>query len=338
MLTSYALYRLSSPTIIGSVRACVNRTTGQRFAVKSISKSDPNVKPGGLAREITLLQEMEHENIIQLVDIFEDSEYVHLVTDICLGGELFDKVVEKSAEDNGCPCFREEEASRIIHQVLKSVDYMHKKNVAHRDIKPENILFETTDQDSPIRIIDFGLSRKHHSKKNTPMSTIVGTPYYIAPEVLKKSYDKRCDLWSVGVIAYIILCGYPPFNGRCNDETHASVQRGKYYFPIEEWKDISNEAMDFIHRMLQMDPRRRMSAKEAMNHPWILKHNTNTSASNDDVCMTEEVRQVTSHEYSPYSTSLEVVYHAEPPPVRKAIAVVSPTPSLRKVRMSSFYH
>jgi serine/threonine protein kinase len=197
----------------GSVRECIDRRTGQRYAVKSLCKKDPNVKPGGLVREITLLQEMKNDNIINLVDIIEEEDYVHLVTDLCSGGELFDKIVEKAEENNGSPCFREDEAARIMHQLLTAVSYMHKKNVAHRDIKPENILLQTTNQDSPVKIIDFGLSRKH-TKRNGPMSTIVGTPYYIAPEVLRKSYDKTCDLWSVGVIAYIILCGYPPFNGK----------------------------------------------------------------------------------------------------------------------------
>ena len=113
-----------------------------------------------------------------------------------------------------------------MHQLLTAVSYMHKKGVVHRDIKPENILFTSTDQDSPIKIIDFGLSRKHNStKKSSPMTTVVGTPYYIAPEVLHRKYDKTCDLWSMGVIAYIILCGYPPFNGRDNDETHRCVMR-----------------------------------------------------------------------------------------------------------------
>ena len=135
--------------------------------------------------------------------LYEDAEYVHLVTDICKGGDLFDRIVEKSEADNGdTACFAEGEAARIMYQLLSSVSYMHKNNVAHRDIKPDNILFETNEDDSPIKICDFGLSRKHGGT-DSPMKTIVGTPYYIAPEVLQKRYDKSCDLWSAGVIAYI---------------------------------------------------------------------------------------------------------------------------------------
>mmetsp|Transcript_1073 Transcript_1073/g.2142 ORF Transcript_1073/g.2142 Transcript_1073/m.2142 type:complete len:392 (-) Transcript_1073:156-1331(-) len=267
----------------GSVRECIDRVTGQHFAVKSIRKSDPSIMPGGLAREIILLREMKHPSIVQLVDVYEDADYVHLVTDLCTGGELFDKICEKSSNrDNGAACFAEDEAARIMFQILVAVSYMHKRGIVHRDIKPENILFETTDEDSPIKIIDFGLSRKHYGGQEPPMTSVVGTPYYIAPEVLRKKYDKSCDLWSVGVIAYILLCGYPPFNGANNDQTHRRVLRGRYYFPAEDWKDVSIEAMDFIHRMLQMDPRKRMTVEQALNHPWITRHINNDAAMSDD--------------------------------------------------------
>mmetsp|Transcript_1071 Transcript_1071/g.2137 ORF Transcript_1071/g.2137 Transcript_1071/m.2137 type:complete len:409 (-) Transcript_1071:156-1382(-) len=267
----------------GTVRECIDRATGEHYAVKSICKRDPSVMPGGLAREIMLLQEMKHCNIVQLVDVYEDADYVHLVTDLCTGGELFDKICEKSSNrDNGAACFAEDEAARIMYQILTAVSYMHKRGIVHRDIKPENILFETTDEDSPIKIIDFGLSRKHYGGQEPPMTSVVGTPYYIAPEVLRKKYDKSCDLWSVGVIAYILLCGYPPFNGANNDQTHRSVLRGRYYFPAEDWKDVSIEAMDFIYRMLQMDPRKRMTVEQALNHPWITRHINNDAAMSDD--------------------------------------------------------
>jgi len=258
----------------GSVRECVDRATGQLYAVKSVCKSDPVFRPGSLAREIRLLKEMEHHSIIRLVDVYEDSHYVHIVTDLCKGGELFDKIVEKASNiESGTVCFSEQEAARIMYQLLKAISYMHRHSTAHRDIKPENILFETTAEDSPIKIIDFGLSRKHYgSIGEPPMDTVVGTAYYIAPEVLLKRYDKSCDLWSSGVVAYILLCGYPPFNGDDNKQTHRSVLQGRYCFPVGDWSYISGEAIDFIQRLLQMDPRRRMTAEEALSHPWILKH------------------------------------------------------------------
>ena len=256
----------------GTVRECVYRATGCRFAVKSIRKSDPAVKPDGLSREAALLREMRHRSIIRLVDVFEDADYVHLVTDLCQGRELFERIVEKTSENNGWPCLAEDEAARTIYQILTAVSYLHERGIVHRDIKPENILFETTDEDSPVKIIDFGLSKRHNEIVDRPMSSIVGTPYYIAPEVLRKRYDKSCDLWSVGVITYILLSGYPPFNGATNHETNESVLRGQYEFHAEDWKDISPEAMDFVRRLLQMDPRQRMTAQQASIHPWMVKH------------------------------------------------------------------
>mmetsp|Transcript_22889 Transcript_22889/g.34848 ORF Transcript_22889/g.34848 Transcript_22889/m.34848 type:complete len:403 (-) Transcript_22889:68-1276(-) len=257
----------------GSVRACIDRTTRRRHAVKSICKSDPEVQLSGLAREIMLLRKMKHHSVVRLVDVHEDAEYVHLVTDLCEGGELFDKIVEKSSSDNddGAACFAEDDAARIMYQILDAVSYMHKRGVVHRDLKPENLLFKTASEDSPIKIIDFGLSRKHREGLEPPMSTVVGTPYYIAPEVLKRKYDKSCDLWSVGVIAYTMLCGYPPFNGANNRDVHAAVRRGRYRFPSADWAGTSREARDFIRRLLQKDPRKRMNVEQALNHPWIVQ-------------------------------------------------------------------
>jgi len=257
----------------GSVRECVDRVSGQRCAVKSICKSDPAVVPDGLAREVILLREMKHGSIVQLVDFFEDADYVHIVTDLCTGGELFDKITKQSSNvDNSTPCFAENEAARIMHQILHAVSYMHKKGIAHRDIKPENILFDTEDEDSLIKIIDFGLSRKHFEEfGDSPMTEIVGTPYYIAPDVLKGTgYDKSCDLWSVGVIAYILLAGYPPFNGSDNSEVYNAIRQGRYQFPSSDWAGTSRQSRDFIRRLLQKDPRKRMTAEQALNHPWMV--------------------------------------------------------------------
>ena len=257
----------------GSVRECVDRLTGDKHAVKSVRKTDPRVKPGQLAREITLLRQVNHRNIIELVDVYEDAHYVHIITGLCAGGELFDRIAERSVHaEVGAPCFSEEEAARILHQILTAISYLHRMKLVHRDIKPENLLFETKEEGSPIRLCDFGLSRIHDEATEPPMTTLLGTPYYIAPEVLTKGYDKSCDLWSVGVIAFTLMAGYPPFNGGSNEEIHAAVLRGKYRFSATDWSETSREVRDFVRRLLQKDPKRRMTADEALRHPWMVRH------------------------------------------------------------------
>lgn len=189
--------RILGKGLHGSVRQCIDRSTGEGYAVKSICKDNPKVKPQRLLREVSLLQEICHKSIIWLVEVIEDEDYVHLVTELCNGGELFDRIVKKSSDvKNDKPCFAEDEAARIIHQILSAVHYMHERGIVHRDIKPENVLFETADEDSPVKIIDFGLSRRHDNRVDRPITSIVGTPYYIAPEVFLRKYDKACDLLS----------------------------------------------------------------------------------------------------------------------------------------------
>jgi len=266
-----------------------------RYAVKTIRKSDPAVKLGSIAREIMLLEDMKHQSIIELIDVYEDTECIHIVTDLCEGGELFDQIVKKASnQDNGSSCFSEDEAAKVMYQILTAVSYMHRKGVAHRDIKPENILLNSKDKDSPVKIIDFGLARKHDEDFEAPMTTIVGTPYYIAPDVLRKKYKKSCDLWSVGVVAYILLCGYPPFNGSDKDEMHRATLRGRYHFPSEEWNDVSHSAKDFIRRLLQMDPRKRMTARQALDHPWIVRHSNSSAVMGDDFTEGAVVERVRS--------------------------------------------
>ena len=318
--------------------------------MKSICKRDPTVKPGGLAREIMLLQEMDHDNIVKLIDVYEDADYVHLVTDLFEGGELFDRIVEESPNDaNGFPCIPEEEAARIVNGILEGVSYMHTRNIVHRDIKPENVLFESPAQGSKVKIADFGLSRKHFPRRNDPpMTTVVGTSYYIAPEVLRGRYDGgSCDLWSVGVIAYVLLCGYPPFNGTNGDKVHQSVLRGRIRFPIGEWNDISADALDFVYRLLLKDPRRRMTMEQALTHPWMVmlgqsSGHTNPSREEEDFAaddIKDERRDDTSSSSIRYVD--EVLYSWFLPKSPKAAARKGNrrkgnSPQKRKVKLSMF--
>lgn len=252
----------------GVVRKCRNRQTQAWYAIKSIRKAKiKHIEV--LQREISILREVTHPHIIALVDVFEDTKYLHLVTEVCTGGELFDRIIAKSQSSEGH--YSEHDAASLIRDILDAIAYCHAKGIVHRDLKPENFLFLTKSEEAPIKIIDFGLSR-HKDNDDDIMKTKVGTPYYVAPEVLRREYTEACDVWSIGVITYILLCGYPPFYGDNDAEIFNSVKIGEFDFPSPEWNDISKSAKQFVTALLQVDPCKRPTARQAMQQPWITKH------------------------------------------------------------------
>lgn len=180
--------------------------------------------------------------------------------ELCSGGELFDKILNESK-------FDERKAAKTMEQILSAVNYCHKNKVVHRDLKPENILYDTKKPDAVLKIVDFGTSVVFEAKQR--MNQKLGTPYYIAPEVLDKNYDEKCDIWSCGVIMYIILCGYPPFNGQNDQVIMERVKIGKFNFDTQEWKQISQEAKNLISNMLQKDPAKRFSAEQCLQDKWF---------------------------------------------------------------------
>lgn len=251
----------------GSVRECIHRTTRQVFAVKSIDKSKVT-RHDHLQCEVSLLREMNHDGIMKMVDCYDDSEFVHIVTEKYSGGELFDKIVENTSPEG---CFSEARAARIMKSLLEAVHYLHQKGIVHRDIKPENILFESKFEDSDVKLIDFGLSRKHR-KGDASMTSPVGTAYYMSPEVINRKYDKSCDIWSLGIVSYVLMCGYPPFNGDSDADIYDSIRRGHLGFTGYGWGGASEGAKDFIKCMLHRDPRKRFTAVEALQHPWLVEN------------------------------------------------------------------
>lgn len=249
----------------GVVRSCVNRATGERCAVKAIPRSKVN-RPEVLQREIGILRHLKHPHIVEIRDVFEDRMYVYIVTELCAGGELFDAIIAKTETQEGH--YSERDAATLIAQMLSALKYCHSENVVHRDLKPENFLFISEKRET-LKIIDFGLATEEHC--SDPLRTRVGTPYYIAPEVLKNAYTSQCDLWSLGVVSYILMCGYPPFGGDSDAEIFRNVRRGltRASFPDEDWAGVSAGCLDFIKHLLHKDPRKRMTADTALAHPWL---------------------------------------------------------------------
>lgn len=237
-------------------------------AMKMIKKSSMKKEAKmELLTEVSILKMLDHPNIVKLTEIYEDERYYYLIQEYCSGGELFDKIQEFHS-------FSERQAAEYIRQVLSAIFYCHEKGIVHRDLKPENLLLESKKANAQLKVIDFGVSMKY--KKGERMHEKYGTPYYIAPEVLNRNYDEKCDIWSCGVILYILLCGYPPFNGPTDVEIMKSVKCGKYTFDDPDWKNISKEAKSLISRMLTYSPSKRVSAKEALEDPWI-KSNSYTT-------------------------------------------------------------
>merc|ERR1719359_573110 len=205
---------------------------------------------------------MDHPNIIKLYETFEDHRSIYLVMELSAGGELFDRIIESGH-------FTEVQAAILMQQIIRAIYYMHENHVVHRDLKPENFLFMTKEsiEKNLLKIIDFGLSCKFEAGQ--ALSTKAGTPYYVAPQVLAGKYDHLSDLWSCGVIMYVLLCGYPPFFGETDAEVLSKVRLGNFSFNAADWKNISEDAKTLIRMLLKMNPRDRYTAEQALNHEWI---------------------------------------------------------------------
>jgi calcium-dependent protein kinase len=271
----------------GSVRIGINKSNGKKVAIKTIPKAKVS-RPETMRREIEILKALDHPNIIRLFDVFESTRHLHLVTELCTGGELFDRIIARGH-------YSENDAATLVRKIIDAIKHCHERDICHRDLKPENFLFETQEEDAELKVIDFGLSRMEDENSAGVMTTRVGTPYYIAPEVLGRQYDKSCDLWSIGVITYILLCGYPPFYGDTDPEIFASVRKGKYDFDTPEWSIVSKEAKDFISRLLLLDASKRLTAIQALQHPWVSGAAPNTQMMTMNSQVFSSLQRFTGH-------------------------------------------
>lgn len=245
----------------GSVSLGVHKSRKVERAIKTMSKGNPKHLQR-FRQEIDIMKDMDHPNIIKLFETFEDRRQMFLVMELCSGGELFDRIIQDGH-------FTEKTAAVVVHQMLSAVFYMHTNFVCHRDLKPENFLFldKGPIQTNVLKIIDFGLSTVF--TPGTDMKTKAGTPYYVSPQVLRGKYDKSCDLWSCGIIMFTMLCGYPPFYGKTDQEVLQKVRLGKYVFEQKDWRHVSEDAKGLINWLLKFDPTERYSAEKALQHPWI---------------------------------------------------------------------
>ncbi|KAF8772082.1 hypothetical protein HU200_006075 [Digitaria exilis] len=237
---------------------------GHTVAVKIISKAKMTtaISIEDVRREVKILKALSgHNNLVKFYDACEDALNVYIVMELCEGGELLDRILARGGR------YTEEDAKVIVVQILSVVAFCHLQGVVHRDLKPENFLFTTRDESAPMKLIDFGLS--DFIRPDERLNDIVGSAYYVAPEVLHRSYSMEADIWSIGVITYILLCGSRPFWARTESGIFRSVLRADPNFDDSPWPSVSAEAKDFVKRFLNKDYRKRMTAVQALTHPWL---------------------------------------------------------------------
>jgi len=245
----------------GSCYRCRCKQTGAERAVKSIDiKTVKN--PVRFEREISIARQLDHPNVVRLFETFRDARKIYLVMELCTGRELFERIVDEAPGG-----FNELKAAKYIRQIVAALCYLHAQGYAHRDVKPENFLLQSEAPDAALKIIDFGLACTF--ERGNPMTTKAGTAYYVAPEVLKGEYDERCDIWSAGVISFILLCGYPPFAGDTDPEILRKVREGIFEFKSPEWDPISQGAKNLVTQMLTVDPSLRPAAESLLSSPWL---------------------------------------------------------------------
>lgn len=259
----YSLGRRLGQGQFGTTFLCTELSSGAQFACKSIAKrkliSLDDVED--VRREIHVMHHLSgHPHIVSIKGAFEDDKSVHLVMDFCAGGELFDRIIERGH-------YSERQAAELTKTIVGVVETCHSLGVMHRDLKPENFLFHTEEEESPLKAIDFGLSV--FFQPGEVFRDVVGSAYYVAPEVLRKSYGPQADVWSAGVILYILLSGVPPFWAETEQGIFQQVLQGSLDFSSEPWPHISKSAKDLIKNMLNRNPTKRYTAHQVLCHPWI---------------------------------------------------------------------
>lgn len=245
----------------GVVRQAIRRRDYQRVAIKSIAKRNLNRDLTLMRRELDVLQSVDHPNIIRLYETYEDEKYLHIVSELCTGGELLDHLLKKGL-------LPEAETAQLLRRLFSGVHHLHTLKIVHRDLKPDNVLFSNTQTLSDIKLADFGLSCKFLNEE-TKLNSLVGTPYYVAPEVITGSYSSQCDVWSLGVMMYFLLSGLQPFASQGVRETMHLIVSGKYDFIAPVWRQISSDAEDLIRKMLVLDPATRLTIPQILEHSWF---------------------------------------------------------------------
>ncbi|KMZ73521.1 Calcium-dependent protein kinase 1 [Zostera marina] len=259
----YSLGRKLGRGQFGVTYLCVEKATGKEFACKSIAKRKLTTHEDveDVKREIQIMHHLAgHPNIITIIGSYEDAVSVHVVMELCAGGELFDRIIRRGH-------YTERKAAVLSRVIMAVIEACHSLGVMHRDLKPENFLFVNQTEESPLKAIDFGLSV--FFKPGQVFNDVVGSPYYVAPEVLQKRYGPEADVWSAGVIIYILLCGVPPFWAETEKSIFYQVLHGSLDFESDPWSTISDSAKDLVRRMLVRDPKKRITAHQVLCHPWI---------------------------------------------------------------------
>ena len=245
-----------------TVKLATCKADNEKWAVKIINKRALGPEDTeALQSEVDILKSVaKHENIVHLKENFETGDKFYMVMEVCRGGELFDRIV---AEEH----YSEKKAAHVVRAVASALHFIHQHNIVHRDLKPENLLYKEVDTEE-IKLADFGLA--HILEPQTALTTACGTPGYVAPEILMgHGYDKEVDLWSLGVITYILLCGFPPFYDDNQSELFNTIRKGRYHYPSPYWDEVSSEAKDVIDNLLKLDPTVRWTAQQVLDNPWV---------------------------------------------------------------------
>ncbi|KAM4623871.1 calcium/calmodulin-dependent protein kinase type II subunit gamma-like isoform 12-T12 [Polymixia lowei] len=264
----YQLYEELGKGAFSVVRRCVKKSSGQEYAAKIINTKKLSARDHQkLEREARICRLLKHPNIVRLHDSISEEGFHYLVFDLVTGGELFEDIVAREY-------YSEADASQCISQILESVNHIHQHDIVHRDLKPENLLLASKMKGAAVKLADFGLAIEVQGDQQAWFG-FAGTPGYLSPEVLRKDpYGKPVDIWACGVILYILLVGYPPFWDEDQHKLYQQIKAGAYDFPSPEWDTVTPEAKNLINQMLTINPAKRITAEQALKHPWVCQRST----------------------------------------------------------------